>query len=208
MAEVKSAPKDHDFLFKIVLLGDSGVGKSSLMLRFADDVFNESFVSTIGVDYRFRTVNIDGKRVKLHLWDTAGQERYRALTSNYLRGSHGILVVYDVTSKETLDHITEWMVSVNKWAGDTVTKVLVGNKADLEDKRQVSTAEGEEVARNMGMLYFETSAKTATNVDIVFMAEAQEMLKIGIEKEAKRQSIVKIQESVNSPGGDKKGCCG
>jgi GTPase SAR1 family protein len=116
-------------------------------------------------------------------------------------------VVYDVTSKETLDHVTEWMVSVNKWAGDAVVKVLVGNKADLEEKRAVSSAEGEEVAKSMNALYFETSAKTATNVDVVFMAEAQQMLKIGIEKEAKRQSIVKIQEVANQST-EKKGCCG
>jgi Ras-related protein Rab-1A len=117
------------------------------------------------------------------------------------------LVVYDVTSKETLEHVTEWMVSVNKWAGDGVVKVLVGNKADMQDSRQVSTAEAEETAKSLGMLYFETSAKTATNVDTVFLTEAQEMLKIGIEKEAKRVSIVKIQDHANQVTDPKKGCC-
>ena len=106
MATIK---RDYDYLFKLVLIGDSGVGKSCLLLRFADDSFTDSYISTIGVDFRFRTVTIDKKTVKLQIWDTAGQERFRTITSAYYRGAHGIIMVYDVTSEESFEHVEEWL---------------------------------------------------------------------------------------------------
>lgn len=106
------AKRDYDYLFKLVLIGDSGVGKSCLLLRFADDNFTDSYISTIGVDFRFRTITIDDKIVKLQIWDTAGQERFRTITSAYYRGADGIIMVYDVTSSESFDHVEEWLSEV------------------------------------------------------------------------------------------------
>eukprot|EP01083_Nonionella_stella_P109907 321089_1 len=128
--------RDYDYLFKLVLIGDSGVGKSCLLLRFADDSFTDSYISTIGVDFRFRTVNIDMKTVKLQIWDTAGQERFRTITSAYYRGAHGIIIVYDITDKESFDNIREWLFEVSRFAADDVSMLLVGNKSDLSEKRQ------------------------------------------------------------------------
>merc|ERR1719242_3009091 len=130
--------RDYDYLFKLVLIGDSGVGKSCLLLRFADDAFTESYISTIGVDFRFRTVKIDKKTVKLQIWDTAGQERFRTITSAYYRGADGIIMVYDVTNYESFDHVEEWLSEVDRYANEGTAKLLVGNKADLVEEKQVS----------------------------------------------------------------------
>jgi len=131
-----SSSLHQDYLFKLVLIGDSGVGKSCLLLRFADDAFTESYISTIGVDFRFRTVKIDKKTVKLQIWDTAGQERFRTITSAYYRGADGIIMVYDVTSVESFDHVNDWLNEVNRYASEGTCKLLVGNKNDRQDKRE------------------------------------------------------------------------
>jgi len=137
--------RDYDYLFKLVLIGDSGVGKSCLLLRFADDSFTDSYISTIGVDFRFRTVNIDMKTVKLQIWDTAGQERFRTITSAYYRGAHGIIMVYDVTNYETFEHVEEWLNEVNRHASESTLKLLVGNKADLQEDKKVPTDEAKKI---------------------------------------------------------------
>lgn len=118
-------PKDYDYLFKLVLIGDSGVGKSCLLLRFADDAFTESYITTIGVDFRFRTIEIDNKVVKLQIWDTAGQERFRTITSAYYRGADGIVMVYDSTDRESFAHIDDWLQEVNRYANESTSKILV-----------------------------------------------------------------------------------
>jgi Ras-related protein Rab-1A len=118
----------------LVLIGDTGVGKSCLLLRFADDTFTGNDISTIGVDFRFRTVKIDKKTVKLQIWDTAGQERYRTITSAYYRGADGIIMVYDVTNEDSFRHINDWLLEVNRYASETTCKLIVGNKIDLPDK--------------------------------------------------------------------------
>jgi len=133
---IMAMKRDYDYLFKLVLIGDSGVGKSCLLLRFADDSFTDSYISTIGVDFRFRTVTIDNKTVKLQIWDTAGQERFRTITSAYYRGAHGIIMVYDVTNYESFEHVEEWLNEVNKHASESTLKLLVGNKADLQEGKK------------------------------------------------------------------------
>jgi len=174
MAAIK---RDYDYLFKLVLIGDSGVGKSCLLLRFADDSFTDSYISTIGVDFRFRTVTIDKKVVKLQIWDTAGQERFRTITSAYYRGAHGIIMVYDVTSEESFEHVEEWLSEVNRHASESTIKLLVGNKADLIEKKVVTTAKAQTFAENLGISFLETSAKNATNVETAFLTMAQELIK-------------------------------
>jgi len=169
--------RDYDYLFKLVLIGDSGVGKSCLLLRFADDNFTDSYISTIGVDFRFRTITIDKKTVKLQIWDTAGQERFRTITSAYYRGADGIIMVYDVTSVESFEHVEEWLNEVERHANESTSKLLVGNKADLIEEKQVSEETAQRFADKLGISFIETSAKTSTNVDTAFHTMAQELIR-------------------------------
>lgn len=177
-----SKSKDYDYLFKLVLIGDSGVGKSCLLLRFADDAFTESYISTIGVDFRFRTVKMDKKTVKLQIWDTAGQERFRTITSAYYRGADGIIMVYDTTSSDSFDHVNDWLKEVNRYASEGTCKLLVGNKCDRTADRAVTTEQAKEFADDLGVAFLETSAKTAKNVEEAFLTMAGELIK---QREAK-----------------------
>jgi Ras-related protein Rab-1A len=129
-----SIKKEYDFLFKLVLIGDSGVGKSCMLLRMADDSFTESYISTIGVDFRFRTVKVANKTVKLQIWDTAGQERFRTITSAYYRGADGIIMVYDVSNQESFDHVSDWLSEIERYAPQESCILLAGNKCDRIDK--------------------------------------------------------------------------
>ena len=141
------SPDQPDFLFKMLLIGNSGVGKSCLLVRYAENSFNENFFNTIGVDFKIKTISLDNQNIKLQIWDTAGQERFRTLTASYYRGAHGIIVVYDVTDRDTFENVRQWMQEIDKFATDNVCKVIVGNKCDLDDSRKVSTEEGEELAK-------------------------------------------------------------
>ncbi len=118
-----------------MLIGNSAVGKSSLLLRFSDNIFSESFLPTIGVDFKIRTFDLSGKAVKLQIWDTAGQERFKTITSSYYKGAHGIILVYDITDKQTFKDVENWLQEVDKYANENVIKLLVGNKCDLESNR-------------------------------------------------------------------------
>merc|ERR1712087_389523 len=137
-------------------IGDSGVGKSCLLLRFADDTYTESYISTIGVDFKIRTLDLEGKTCKLQIWDTAGQERFRTITSSYYRGAHGIIIVYDVTDKESFNNVKHWIQEIEKYAADGVKKLLVGNKCDLQSKRAVTTDEAQELADSLGIQFIKT----------------------------------------------------
>eukprot|EP00027_Filamoeba_sp_ATCC50430_P012347 CAMPEP_0168564266 /NCGR_PEP_ID=MMETSP0413-20121227/13148_1 /TAXON_ID=136452 /ORGANISM="Filamoeba nolandi, Strain NC-AS-23-1" /LENGTH=871 /DNA_ID=CAMNT_0008595915 /DNA_START=32 /DNA_END=2643 /DNA_ORIENTATION=- len=182
------ATADYDYLFKILLIGDSGVGKSCLLLRFADgNYFAESFISTIGVDFKVRTVDINGYTVKLQIWDTSGQERFRTITSSYYRGAHAILVVYDVSNPQSFSNIKQWLSEIDRYAGENVKKIIVGNKVDL--KRQVPDEESQEFADSLGVPLIFTSAKTGENVDNAFLNCAHLILgnQINIPPPKKRQ---------------------
>jgi len=195
---------EYDYLFKLLLIGDSGVGKSCLLLRFADDSYTESYISTIGVDFvnprpcaptpqlalrlprsactlpdarsqKIRTIQLEGKTIKLQIWDTAGQERFRTITSSYYRGAHGIIVVYDVTEVESYNNIKQWLHEIDRYACEGVNRLLVGNKSDLATKRQVEYATAKEFADQLSVPFLETSAKSATNVEQAFMTMAGEI---------------------------------
>merc|ERR1711963_182576 len=166
---------EYDYLFKLLLIGDSGVGKSCLLLRFADDTYTESYISTIGVDFKIRTIELDGKTIKLQIWDTAGQERFRTITSSYYRGAHGIIVVYDVTDQESFNNVKQWLQEIDRYARENVNKLLVGNKCDLTNKKVVDYTSAKEYADQLGIPFLETSAKNATNVEQAFMTMAAEI---------------------------------
>lgn len=159
---------EYDYLFKILIIGDSGVGKSCLLLRFCDDTFTDSYLTTIGVDFKIKTIEIDDKIIKMQLWDTAGQERFRTITSSYYRGCHGIIIIYDITDSESFHNIKQWVNEISKYANKDVNKLLVGNKSDMEHKRKISTFSGEEYAQYLGIDFIETSAKNSVNVNEMF----------------------------------------
>jgi len=166
---------EHDFFFKILLIGDSGVGKSCLLLRFADDSWTDTHISTIGVDFKIKTLNIDGKTIKLQIWDTAGQERFRTITSSYYRGAQGIILVYDCTDQESFNNVKQWMGEIDRYACENVNKLLVGNKTDLVNEKVVDTSTAKAFADSMGIPFIETSAKNATNVEQCFVSMARDI---------------------------------
>ena len=166
---------DYDYLFKILLIGDSGVGKSCLLNRFTEDIFSENYISTIGVDFKIRTLDIDSKTIKLQIWDTAGQERFRVITSAYYRGAHGIILVYDVTSEMSFKNLSYWLDETAKFASENINKLIVGNKCDVV-KREVEFITAKEFAENLNISYLETSAKTGTNVSQIFRDIAYNLL--------------------------------
>lgn len=198
--------RDYDFLFKLVLIGDSGVGKSCLLLRFADDAFTESYISTIGVDFRFRTLNVAGKTVKLQIWDTAGQERFRTITSAYYRGADGIIMVYDVTKKDSFDHVKDWLAEVNRYAADSTCKLLIGNKCDRSDVR-VPPEDGEKLAKELGMPFLQTSARTAENVEAAFIRMADELIRAKSASSDAPGDTVAVTEKGGGGSGKGGGCC-
>ena len=166
---------EYDYLFKLLLIGNSGVGKSCLLLRFSDDTYSNDYISTIGVDFKIKTVELEGKTVKLQIWDTAGQERFRTITSSYYRGSHGIIIVYDITDQESFNGVKMWLQEIDRYATSTVLKLLVGNKCDLTDKRIVEFDVAKEFAEANNMPFLETSALDSTNVEEAFLTMAKQI---------------------------------
>eukprot|EP00887_Chlorella_sp_A99_P006405 scaffold3.g6405.t1 len=201
--------QEYDFLFKLLLIGDSGVGKSCLLLRFADDTYTESYISTIGVDFKIRTVELDGKVIKLQIWDTAGQERFRTITSSYYRGAHGIIVVFDVTDQDSFNNVKQWLNEIDRrahgYANENVNKLLVGNKVDLTSKRVVDSATAKAFADEIGIPYIETSAKNATNAFMAMAAEIKNRM-------AREPSVAKPSNTIRPGEGksiatQKSSCC-
>lgn len=199
---------EYDYLFKLLLIGDSGVGKSCLLLRFADDTFTESYISTIGVDFKIRTIELDGKTIKLQIWDTAGQERFRTITSSYYRGAHGIIVVYDVTELSSFNNVKTWLNEIDRFATEGVNKLLVGNKCDLVSKKAVDYDTAKQFADSLGLTFLETSAKNAHNVEQAFLTMAAQIkARVGSQpvKPGTAAAGVDVSDSkaVNTGGG----CC-
>ncbi|KAF7283166.1 RAS oncogene family member Rab35 [Rhynchophorus ferrugineus] len=199
--------RDYDHLFKLLIIGDSGVGKSSLLLRFSDNTFTGSYITTIGVDFKIKTVNIDGQKVKLQIWDTAGQERFRTITSTYYRGTHGVVIVYDVTNGETFANVKRWLHEIDQNC-DVVNRVLVGNKNDTPDRKVVLTEDAQRFADTMNIRLFETSAKDNINVEEMFMAITKLVLKSKLEMKElhnAQNDVVNLREKKKS--GKKSKCC-
>eukprot|EP00961_Rhodomonas_salina_P205342 2771952-Rhodomonas_salina.4 len=191
-----------DYLFKLLLIGDSGVGKSCLLLRFADDTYTESYISTIGVDF------VSLRPLAVRIWDTAGQERFRTITSSYYRGAHGIIVVYDVTDQESFNNVKQWMNEIDRYANEKVNKMLVGNKCDLTSKKMVDYNAAKEFADQLGIPFLETSAKNSTNVEQAFITMAAEIKARMAQAPAPKAGGPTIQVGSGAAvGGKKGGCC-
>eukprot|EP01098_Paradermamoeba_levis_P017059 TRINITY_DN956_c0_g2_i1.p1 TRINITY_DN956_c0_g2~~TRINITY_DN956_c0_g2_i1.p1 ORF type:complete len:223 (-),score=44.66 TRINITY_DN956_c0_g2_i1:189-857(-) len=165
----------YAYLFKYIIIGDTGVGKSCLLLQFTDHRFQTVHDLTIGVEFGARMITLDGKPIKVQIWDTAGQESFRSITRSYYRGAAGALLVYDITRRETFNHLAGWLEDARSHSNPNMTIILVGNKNDLDSRRAVSTSEGEQFAKENGLVFLETSAKTAANVEEAFLATARQI---------------------------------
>ncbi len=197
---------EYDYLFKLIIIGDSGVGKSCLLNRYVDDVYTDSYISTIGVDFKIKTIEADGKICKLQIWDTAGQERFRTITSSYYRGAHGILLVFDITNPESFTNIQSWLKEVNNYASDTVNLILIGTKTDLEPKRKVSFSDAYEFAKQHNMEYIEISSKLSTNIPTAFITMSNNLCKSFVHTRPVIDSKY-THKSLNTMIVTKPGCC-
>jgi len=176
----RSTPIKYDLVINLLLIGDSGAGKSCLLQRYSDDSFVSSFTATIGVDFRTKTVECEGKVIQLHIWDTAGQERYAAVTTSYYRGSKGILLVYDVSDEVSFINVRNWMKQIHQNAAPDVNVMLIGNKCDVDpSERKIPFEKGKELADEYDIKFFETSAKLNINVNECFLDITKDILERG-----------------------------
>ncbi|KAF3333992.1 ras-related protein Rab2BV [Carex littledalei] len=187
---------EYDYLFKIVLIGDSGVGKSNLLSRFTRNEFCLESKSTIGVEFATRTLQLEGKTIKAQIWDTAGQERYRAITSAYYRGAVGALLVYDITKKQTFDNIQRWLRELRDHADSNIVIMLAGNKTDLTHLRAVQLDDARSLAEMEVLSFLETSALEATNVDKAFETILTEIYRVVSKKALAAQEIARSSVTV------------
>eukprot|EP00316_Scyphosphaera_apsteinii_P013444 CAMPEP_0119311888 /NCGR_PEP_ID=MMETSP1333-20130426/24360_1 /TAXON_ID=418940 /ORGANISM="Scyphosphaera apsteinii, Strain RCC1455" /LENGTH=211 /DNA_ID=CAMNT_0007316393 /DNA_START=34 /DNA_END=669 /DNA_ORIENTATION=+ len=199
----------YDYLFKVVVIGDSGVGKSNLLSRFTRNEFNLESKSTIGVEFATRSVALDGKTIKAQIWDTAGQERYRAITSAYYRGAVGALVVYDITKDVSFANVEKWLTELKENATADITMMLIGNKTDLAQARMTSTEQGQAFANSHGIAFMEASALNASNVESAFLHILSEIYRKKARKEQEQAAAQNtVQLNANAEGAKKKaGCC-
>jgi small GTP-binding protein len=204
----------YDLLAKVLVIGDSGVGKTCLLLRFCDNSFTTSHLATIGIDFKMKTIEVEGKRVKVQIWDTAGQDRFKTITQTYYRGAMGIVLGYAVNDRESFQNIENWIKQIKDHASEDVCKILVGNKSDMPD-RCVEYEEGKRLAESYGIKFFETSAKEDRNVKDAFFQIAKEIKEKIVNKDT---PITNGGGSSGGPGeklktkdkkadGGKTGCC-
>ena len=183
----------YDYMFRYIIVGDSNVGKSCLLLQFTDNKFRQNHEATIGVEFGGKTLEIKNKNVKIQIWDTAGQEVYQAITRGYYKGATGAFVVYDITRKETFEHVEKWLEDVRTNASKDIQVILIGNKKDLENERVVSFDDGSSLAEKHNILFLETSAKTAFNVQEAFIKSAEKILegilKSGVDPNKTNQNV-------------------
>ncbi|EYC37771.1 hypothetical protein Y032_0766g2167 [Ancylostoma ceylanicum] len=198
------ARRPYDLLFKLLLIGDSGVGKTCILYRFSDDAFNTTFISTIGIDFKIKTIELRGKKIKLQIWDTAGQERFHTITTSYYRGAMGIMLVYDITNAKSFDNIAKWLRNIDEHASEDVVKMLLGNKCDMTERRVVSRERGEKIAKDHDIKFLETSAKANIHIDTAFYDLAEAILdKTPAQAEEPKLTINPMDSGKSGSGG----CC-
>ncbi|CAH6419282.1 Ras family GTPase, partial [uncultured virus] len=164
----QSYNQGYDYIIKLLLVGDSVAGKSSILARYADDMFSETVSGTIGIDFKIKTIDRNGYRIRLQIWDTAGQERFRVITTAYYRGAMGVFIVYDTTNPRSFDNVSRWMKSLDEHISENTCLALLGNKSDLIDERAIDTDQGIALAKKLDIPFFEVSAKTGENVNDAF----------------------------------------
>ena len=175
----EESEKKYDYIFKLILIGSSGVGKSSILKRYIQKIFEEEYTCTIGVDFFMKSLNISNKSIKLQLWDTAGTEKFKSITTGYYRGANAAFVVFDLTYKSSFESVSEWIQNYYKYSNPDSEKyvILIGNKSDLKEKREISGEEIYDFAKNNKIKYFETSAKNGENIDECFYFIAEKLMK-------------------------------
>lgn len=176
MASKQKTKDPYDYMLKILILGDSAVGKSALLMKFCDNQFTQSHIATIGVDFKYKTIDCESKKYRLQVWDTAGQEKFRSIVQTYYKGAMGIILVYSINDRKSFENIENWMRQISANTQNDAVVILVGNKSDVED-RTVQTSEGERVASDHNIHFFETSAKQGTNVEEAFFQITKEIKK-------------------------------
>ncbi|CDQ76950.1 unnamed protein product [Oncorhynchus mykiss] len=195
-----------DIAFKVMLLGDSAVGKTCVLVRFKDGAFlGGNFIATVGIDFRNKVVTVDNAKVKLQIWDTAGQERFRSVTHAYYRDAQALLLLYDITSKSSFDNIRAWLTEIHEYAQKDVVIMLLGNKTDMAGERVIKREEGEKLAKEYGVPFMETSAKTGVNVELAFLAVAKELKHRAAQQP--NEPKFQIHDYIASEK-QKSGCCG
>ena len=204
--------ESYEIMVKVVLVGDSGVGKTNIMSKYLKNQFREDSKATVGVEFGSKQFSVEGHQIKAQIWDTAGQERYKAITSAYYKGAKGAFIVYDITRKNTFETVNKWASDITAAADKKITLILIGNKNDLEDQRQVTKEVGEEKAKELGLAFMETSACSGENLDKAFQMMINE-----IYKKYQEDVVGETQESTVQQGKDitldktkgkqKKKCC-
>ncbi|XP_005106429.2 ras-related protein Rab-1B [Aplysia californica] len=185
---------EPDFLLKLVLVGNTGVGKTCLLLRYTDNMFSETFITTIGVDFKIKTLDVEGGTAKLQLWDTAGQDRFKSIVSSFYRGADGLIVVYDLTDLDSYEALPRWLSEAERYGSPNCVRMMVGNKVDMTAKRVVERQTAQAFADRLGMEYLETSAKNASNVQEAFTKLAHSIL------EKKRASGLLVSRDARKDG--------
>ena len=188
---------EYDYIFKIVIVGDSCVGKSSLLLKYTDDQFCETFISTIGVDFRVKTLQLNEKLIKLQLWDTAGHERFRTITWSYYRGAHGFIIAFSLTDKNSFDNLSKWLDEIEKYGNEKKYKILVGTKTDMP--QVIDQNKIDEFAKEHNLEYYATSAKTGVNIESVFTditIHLREMNDNNVLKNDKKNKKTELNENI------------
>ena len=210
--EENAIEQDFDEKIKLMILGDSSVGKSSILRKYCKNEFLDKYITTIGIDFQIKYLTINNKKIKLQVWDTAGQERYRVVTKNYFNTSDGFIIIYDITNRETFTNINNWIEQITTIVGNNVKCVIFGNKNDLNNKRKVETDEGKELAEKFNFKFFETSAKEGNNIEEGFKSITMDILDdiSSVKERRNNTSILKTKRGKklnNNKEDNKKSCC-
>ena len=209
MSESKANNAEEEIKIQIMLLGESQIGKTSLIQRYVKNNFNLSYITTVGIDFQLKQIKMNNKSIKLQIWDTAGQERFKNITKSYFHSSDGFIVGYDITSRLSFTNVSTWLKEINDNAPEEIQKILIGNKCDLNE-REVTTEEGQKLAEENGMKFFETSAKNDINVKETFESITKDILDVQYKEEGESRNSLVIDRNIEKKKDEekeKKGCC-